>query len=41
MHSSGKLMKRTEVGKIHTGLEYKGQKGTSSKREREGQREIS
>ena len=41
MHSSGKLMKRTDVGKIHTGLEYKGQKGTNSKREREGQRQMS
>ena len=29
------------MGKIHTGLEYKGQKDTNSKREREGQREMS
>ena len=29
------------MGKIHTGLEYKGEKDTNSKREREGQREMS
>ena len=28
------------MGKIHKGLEYKGQKGTDSKRMREGQREM-